>query len=254
MTSMEPHAYGSQYGQTGDLHLPDRKNAAVVCLLHGGFWKMPHGRGQMTPIANDLAARGFAVWNPGYRRIGATGGGWPGTFADIGWGIDHLATLAAQGAPLDLDRVIVVGHSAGGHLALWASLRDPLRDSHHGPQLVRVKAVVGLAPVSDLAQAHDLGLGDGAVEKLLGGSPATQPARYRMASPIEMLPLDVCQLIVHGRLDDAVPVEMSRRYVQAALAAGDEVRLLELEHAGHMDFLDPASQAHSVLCEWLNGQ
>lgn len=212
---------------------------------------MPHGRDQFTPVARDLASRGFAVWNLGYRRVGAPGGGWPGTFTDVADGIDQLATFADQVASFDLARVTVVGHSAGGHLALWAALHDPPRDGQHGPQRVKVTAVAGLAPVSDLAQAHELALGDGAVHALLGGSPTTRPARYRSSSPIERLPLAVRQLVVHGRLDEAVPVAMSRRYVQAARASGDDVRLIELEHAGHMDFLDPASEAHAALCRWL---
>src|SRR5688572_18692450 len=120
---MRPHTfnYGRDDQQAGDLSLPGAARPPVVCLLHGGFWRMPHGRAELAPIARDLCTRGFAVWNLEYRRVGAPGGGWPGTLQDVGAGIDHLATLAADGIGLDLDRVAVVGHSAGGQLALWSA-------------------------------------------------------------------------------------------------------------------------------------
>ena len=130
-------AYGPSPDHVGDLYLPRRaphrdghRNAGpapVIALLHGGFWRMPYSRDHIAPIAVDLADRGFAVWNLEYRRVGAAGGGWPGTLQDVGAGIDHLATLAQDGAPVDLDRVTVVGHSAGGHLALWSAHRDLAR-------------------------------------------------------------------------------------------------------------------------------
>jgi acetyl esterase/lipase len=119
-----------------------------VCLLHGGFWRMPYGRDEMDAIARDLAARGFAVWNLEYRRVGAPGGGWPGTLDDVGAGIDHLATLVGEGVNLDLERVAVVGHSAGGQLALWSASRASPR--------VRVAAAAGLAPVADLDRRRSI--------------------------------------------------------------------------------------------------
>ena len=109
---MRTFQYGTDASQVGDLYLPSPPRPAVVCLLHGGFWRMPYSREEMTPIAEDLVRRGFAVWNLEYRRVGAPGGGWPGTFEDVVAGIDHLATLAAEGADLDLDRIQVAGHSA----------------------------------------------------------------------------------------------------------------------------------------------
>jgi acetyl esterase/lipase len=103
----------------------------------------------------------------------------------------------------------------------------------------------------DLARAFSLGAGDSAVAAFLEGSPHQQPARYAAASPIALLPLGVNQLIVHGGMDEVLPVEMARDYVQAARAAGDNVQFPELPRAGHMDFLDPRSDAHATLCAWL---
>jgi len=203
----------------------------------------------MSPVAEDLASRGFAVWNLEYRRLGAPGGGWPGTLEDAAAGIEHLLELAAGGIALDLDRVVVIGHSAGGHLALWCGARR--RPPGATPPRVRIAAAVGLAPISDLAQAYALRVGGAVVAELLGGPPAQVPDRCRAASPMELLPLGTPQLVLHGTADDAVPIELSRHYARGAAAAGDPVELVELTGSGHMDFLDPGSVAHAALCRWL---
>jgi acetyl esterase/lipase len=143
--------------------------------------------------------------------------------------------------------VSVVGHSAGGQLALWAAAAD----GEYGPRRVRVTAAVGLAPVADLRWAFERRCGHGAVENLLGGSPEDYPRRYREASPAERLPLGVRQLVLHGTSDEDVPVEISRRYAKAAAAAGDDVTFKELPDTPHMDFVDPESDATAVLFEWL---
>jgi dipeptidyl aminopeptidase/acylaminoacyl peptidase len=164
----------------------------------------------------------------------------------VAQGIGHLAALAEETAAMDMNRVTVVGHSAGGHLALWAA--------KHGQEQVRISAAVGLAAVSDLRLAHELHCGSGAVEALLGGSPEERPQRYEAASPAELLPLGVKQLLIHGTYDEDVPIEISRRYARAADAAGDDVYFIELANASHMDFVDPKSEAHAVLCRWLGDQ
>jgi acetyl esterase/lipase len=246
--AMRTFRYGAALEQEGDLYLPGRARPPVVCLLHGGFWREMYRRDQMIAIGEDLAARGFAVWNLEYRRLG-TGGGWPGTLQDVAAGIDHLAELAAGGTDLDLTRVTTVGHSAGGHLALWAAARERAIGV---TARVPLAAAVGLAPVADLVESHRLGLGRGVVGDFLGGSPAEQAGRYRAASPRALLPLGVPQLIVHGTADDTVPVEITRGYAAAAKAAGDAVTLVELPNRGHFDFLDPTSEAHAILCRWLS--
>ncbi len=254
---MRIHSYGPSADQVGDLYMPEagRARAAgtarkipVICLLHGGFWRLPWGRDNIAEVARDLARRGFAVWSLEYRRVGSPGGGWPGTLDDVAAGVDHLAVLGAAltdaATSLDLARVIVVGHSAGGHLALWCAGR---RDGR-----VRVGAVVGLAPVADLHLAHTLDCGRGAVQNFLGGTPREVPDRYASASPMQRLPLGVRQVLLHGTEDDVVPVQISRHYAAAAAAAGDAVDLIELAGVGHMDFVDPGSAAHGRLCASLD--
>lgn len=242
-------AYGAANDQQADLHLPDAVAPPVVCLLHGGFWRMPHGRDQMDAIAGDLVARGFAVWNIEYRRLGAPGGGVPGTLDDVRAGIDHLAKVRAADIDIDLGRIIVVGHSAGGQLALWSAARA---EAHVRPSpIVRVRAAVGLAPIADLAAAYEGRVGGEVVAEFLGGTPSEHPDRLRAASPVAMLPLRTPHLIIHGSEDTAVPLELSRRYIRAAREAGDEAELIELADTGHMEFLDPGSEAHATLCRRL---
>lgn len=223
----------------------------MVCLLHGGFWRMPYGRDQLTPLAADLARRGFAAWNLEYRRLGG-GGGWPATFLDVAGGIDHLALLAGEGISLDLDRVAAVGHSAGGHLALWAAGRPRLAAGlpGAGPR-VRLRAAVGQAPVADLVRAHALGLSRGVAAELLGGAPEEAPERYAAASPFALLPLGTRQLIVHGDADDTVPVEMGRDYAARARAGGDPIEFVELPGAGHFEHLDARGSAWAAVARWL---
>jgi acetyl esterase/lipase len=248
--SIRTYSYGSLAGQEGDLYLPHVSQPPVLCLLHGGFWRMPYGRDELAAIAKDLAVRGYAVWNIEYRRLNFPGGGWPGTLHDVASAIDHLAKFVTDGIELDLNRVIVAGHSAGGHLALWVAARNK------PTSLVRVQpiAAAGLAPISDLAHSFELNLGKGAVNEFLGGSPSQYPDRYKAASPIELLPLGVRQLIIHGTKDEEIPIDLSRNYVAATQATGDCVEFVELPDVGHMDFIDPGSKAHSALCKWLATQ
>ncbi len=227
------HSYGPEADHVADLRLPDGPGPhPVVVTLHGGFWRDPWQRDLMDPIGARLAAAGHAVWNPEYRRVG-TGGGWPATHDDVAAAFDALADLPAADR-LDLKRVVALGHSAGGQLALWAATAE---------SRVRPGAVVALAPVADLAAAHDAGLGDGAVEAFLRRTPADGSGRYTAASPAARLPLGVPQRLVHGTDDDRVPVALSRAYVAAARAAGDDAALVELPGTGHFEALDPSSKA-----------
>ncbi|HEX7149236.1 MAG TPA: alpha/beta hydrolase [Actinomycetota bacterium] len=237
-------AYGPGTDRFGELWRPAGDGPwPVVALLHGGFWRARRTLELMRPLAADLAGRGLAAWNLEYRRVGQPGGGWPGTFQDVAAGLDHLAGLAGR-EPLDLDRLVVAGHSAGGHLALWSAARPglPAGAPGAGPRVVP-RLAVSLAGVCDLAAGADDGLGEGAVAELLGATPSQDPGRYRLASPLHRLPLGVAQLLVHGDADTRVPVAQSRAYAAAATAAGDPVELVELAGAGHMDVIDPASPA-----------
>ncbi|MCK9408984.1 MAG: alpha/beta hydrolase [Bacteriovoracaceae bacterium] len=249
---MQTIKYGSFESQEADIYLSESLCLPVVCLLHGGFWRMPYGREEMTSIAQDLVRRGFAVWNLEYRRVGASGGGWPGTLEDVVAGINYLTVLAAEGLNLDLTRVTLIGHSAGGHLALLAAANG--NKSKNTVNSIRLKpiAAVGLAPVVDLERTFAFGSGKNAVDEFMGGTPQQYPGRYFAASPIAQVPLGVQQLIMHGSKDEVLPIELSRNYSKTAITAGDMVDFIELPGASHMDFLDPESMAHSALCRWLS--
>jgi acetyl esterase/lipase len=226
-------AYGEAPQQFGDLRLP--KGAGphpVAIVIHGGYWRSAYGLDHIGNMCAALTRAGVTTWSLEYRRIGDPGGAWPGTAEDVLRGAEYLRNLA-QRYPLDLTRVVAVGHSAGGQLALW------LAAQHQIP----LRGVVSLAGVADLHRAWELGLSRGAVAELLGGSPENQPKRYHLASPIELLPLGVPERLLHGTRDDVVPIEISRRFQAAAAAAGDDARLIELPDAGHFDLIDPRTRA-----------
>lgn len=229
-------AYGSHPDQVGDLWPPaDGREAGpaapVAVLVHGGFWYHAWERDLMDGLAADLADRGFAVWNLEHRRVGA-GGGWPATGEDVAAGLDHLAVLTSEEPRLDLGRVSVIGHSAGGQLALWAASRPP------GP--VPIRQVVGLAAICDLAAARREGVGGRSVERLLDTAPDPHAA-LRDASPCEHLPLGVPQLLVHADDDEQVPASQSRHHWRAAREAGDSAELVVLPSGGHFSLIDPGA-------------
>ncbi len=216
----------------------------MVVLIHGGFWKQRWALDLMTGLADDLATRGIASWNIEYRRVGtptgsatdtatdtAPDGGWPQTGADVALAIDALATLPE----IDADRVVFVGHSAGGHLALWAGLATATT--------IAPRCVVGLGPVADLAAGSAAGVGNGDIERFLGGSPAEIPDIYADASPSAHLPSPVEQLIVAGRVDEDVPIDHVEAYVRAVEASASPVRTITLEGVGHMELIDPTHEA-----------
>jgi acetyl esterase/lipase len=202
----------------------------------------------MTALANDLAARGIAAWNVEYRGTGRDGGGWPETLLDVGRAIDHLASIEQ----VDRSRVVTCGHSAGGHLALWAAARTRLPSASElpGPQVVP-RAAVSLAGVCDLVAAARDGLGADAAQALLGATPDEEPARYAQASPAALLPLDVPVLLVHGERDGDVPIVQSRAFAESVTSAGGSVELVELADADHFDVIDPAHAGWRAVVERL---
>jgi acetyl esterase/lipase len=243
-------AYGDDPSQFGELRLPRRGGTAatagkrhpVVIVIHGGCWYAEYDLRHLSNFSDALTRAGVATWNLEYRRLGQTGGGWPGTFQDVGRGADHLRVLA-RAHPLDLERVVVVGHSAGGQLALWLAARHklPTESVLHTPDPLRLSGVVSLAGVTDL-EGFGRGCG-GAAGKLLGGTAREVGERYSETSPVKLLPLGIPQRLLHGALDHIVPPQLGRDYEAAAKARGDHVTLKVLERAGHFDLISPRSQA-----------
>ena len=242
-------AYGSDALQFGELWLPRGSGRhPVIVLIHGGCWRadLP-GTELMDYMAADLRDRGYAVWNIEYRRIGHPGGGYPGTFLDIAAGLDHLRTIAPQ-YRLDLRRVAVSGHSAGGHLALWAAARDrlpaesPLRTADPLP----VRGVVSLAGIADLDAYRRTGPdacgGPSTIDGLIGVQQPGGRDVFADTSPPALLPLGDRQMI-SGALDPIVPPRFGEDYVAAAAALGDPARSVVLEGAGHFEVIDPTSAA-----------
>jgi acetyl esterase/lipase len=225
-------AYGSDEAQFGEFHRgrePSRRTAVVV--IHGGFWRARRSLRMTTACAAALAGRGWHVWNVEYRRGGR--GGWRAPLEDCAAAIDHLAVIGRR-LDLELGPAIVLGHSAGGQLAMWAGGRAAAGTG--------VKAVVSVAGILDMAGAARAGTGDDAVVELLGGRPGEVPDRYREADPMRRLPAGVTVRCLHSRADERVPFEQSLRFVQAARRAGDDAQLVEVDGA-HADGIDPRTPA-----------
>ena len=254
-------AYGPAPQQFGDLYVPIEPGLyPIVILIHGGYWRARYGLDLMNSLAEDLAKRGYAAWNIEYRRVGNPGGGWPGTFLDVALATDFLRKLAPS-YKLDLQRVVPIGHSAGGHLAFWLAARpriplfvnnSPLAGSQQPGNNeetatpLMLAGAISLAGVVDLEMAWRLHLSNGAVVELLGGSFADVPERYAAASPAAMLPLGVPQVLIHGTNDDNVPLQVSQAYTNAARAANDPVTYIELAGVDHFDVIDPHSHAWAI--------
>ncbi len=255
--------YGDHPSQWGELFLPESApRRGVVVVIHGGYWRAQYGAELGEPIAKDLAAHGMVAWNLEYRRAG-NGGGWPRTFEDVLAGIDKLADIAGEHA-LQLDRVVALGHSAGGHLAVWAAGRNRLaqlgtpdadrqlfrRGDDDGA--VQITGVVSQSGLLDLAAAERLNLSNGAVINLLGGTPERYPKRHKYADPMSAVPLKVPVYAVHGTDDDTVPLSQSEAYSGAAQSTGAAVQFLKVP-GDHFDLIDPKAAAYRKCRELVRG-
>jgi acetyl esterase/lipase len=230
------YQYGPDPAQFGELWLPEGDQLGTVVVLHGGFWRAAYDLALGRPLASDLAARGYAAWNLEYRRSGG-GGGWPATFEDVAAGIDLLAAL-----PVETSRVVAVGHSAGGHLGVWAAGRAGLPDGAPGARPgVTVTGVVSQGGVLALADCARDGLDVDAAVNLMGGEPDELPSAYRLADPMARLPTPATVVCLHSRRDQRVPYSYSERYVAACAAAGGHASLVET-FGDHFSLIDPASR------------
>jgi acetyl esterase/lipase len=250
--------YGDLPDQVADVRLPPGNGPRpLVVVVHGGFWKAEFGRAHAGPQSVGLAAAGYVVATVDYRRVGQPGGGWPGTFDDLAALSDAVPSLVKTALPdrVDTTRTVLVGHSAGAHLAAWAAARHrlPKESSWQRSDPLDV-SVVSLAGVLDLELSERLGLGGHAASRLLGGSPRHQRDRYSLANPTALLPTGGRLIAVHGTRDDTVPVEMSRRYVDQALTAGDQVELVEIDDCGHYELIDPLSAAWPAVLDAIERQ
>ncbi|MBT2469573.1 alpha/beta hydrolase [Streptomyces sp. ISL-66] len=261
-------AYGEHPDQVVDFYAPRGERACaprsvpLVVVLHGGAWRAPYDRQHITPFVDFLARQGFAVANVEYRRgsslphqgaEGPVAGRWPETFDDVAAAMDALPELASGCLPeADPRRMVLTGHSAGGHLALWAAARHVLPyDSPSGwrlPSPPLLRGVVALAPIADFTVAQELGVCGGASAELLGGASGFDERRP-YADPAALLPTGIATAVVQGRSDIVVPEAVSEAYVAAAARAGEMVGLTLLDGVGHFPLIDPAADACAVVSE-----
>jgi len=239
-------AYGPALQEYGELRMPKGPGPfPVAVIIHGGCWTKGYATSAyMAPMAAALAAKGVATWNIEYRQAGDPGGGWPGTFLDWGAGVDHLRALA-KSYPLDLSHVVVAGHSAGGHAALWIAARDGLPASSpiRGAEPLKIAAAVDIDGPGDLAGiiGRDASIcGEPVIAPFMGGAPAQVPDRYAEASPIARLPLHVAQTLVAAQV--LTPADAAA-YRTAALAKGEDVVVQAFPNASHGDVADPRNPA-----------
>ncbi|QTD99898.1 alpha/beta hydrolase [Streptomyces cyanogenus] len=267
-------AYGDHPDQVIDFYAPrpgpdPASLAPLVVVLHGGAWRARYDRRHITPFADHLARRGFAVANVEYRRGGAGDAGgaggaggvpadgtppagrWPDTFDDVAAALDALPALVREALPqADPRRTVLTGHSAGGHLALWAAARHvlPADAAWRTDRPAPLRGVVALAPIADFEVAEKLGVCEHASLQLLGGQDGFA-LRRPYADPVLLLPTGIATTLVQGRSDLVVPQQVAESYAEAAAKAGEMVGVTLLADVGHFPLIDPAADACAVVAE-----
>jgi acetyl esterase/lipase len=241
--------YGPDDQQFGELRLPKGNGPfPVAVVIHGGCWVSTFATLQNTAaLADALRDAGIATWNIEYRRLDNAGGGWPGTFTDIGDATDFVREIA-KAHPLDLARVVTIGHSAGGHLALWAAARSQLPKGSplQGENPLPLRAAIALGGPGDLrgfqSYAQKICGAENVIDKLMGGAPDDVKDRYAQGSPVELLPLGVRQVLIVGADDGVMPASARESYKAAAKKAGDTVEVLVVP-GGHFEVIAPTTTA-----------
>lgn len=233
-------SYGSEPRQFGELRLPDGEGPfGVAVIVHGGCWLAAYDQSYMGTLAEAVTDLGWATWTIAYRRVGEPGGGWPNTFLDVAAAVDFLPELARR-YPLDVDRVVAIGHSAGGQLALWLAARPQLAESSplFSPDPHPIDGVVALAAAADLEYLSEQQTCGDAATLLMEGTPIEWPRRYAEGSTMRLVPLGVPQILVNGELDETWSVPAERYYIAAA-AAGDMIDKRVVPGAGHFELVHP---------------
>lgn len=242
--------YGEEELQIGELRTPlSQDTFPLVIFIHGGCWLSDYNLDHVSTVCADLVKEGYAVWTPEYRRVGNEGGGYPNTFKDIQASVDYARTLADI-YPLDIENVVIMGHSAGGHLALWLATQQNLSKNSrlYNPNPLPIKGVISLAGITDLAAYDKIGNDcSTAVAKLMGGTAIDKESRYYKSSPIHLLPANVPIRLVHGEKDNIVPISQSEAFAKRANTKGMDVKVLSVKEGGHFDMVSPYSAAWKVI-------
>ncbi|HQR31208.1 MAG TPA: alpha/beta hydrolase [Blastocatellia bacterium] len=243
-------AYGSNEFQYGDLRVPKTPGKhPVAIVIHGGCWMAQYGLGYMGHASAALTEAGFATWNIEYRRVGNPGGGWPGTFEDVAKAADYLREIADKHS-LDLNQVIAIGHSAGGHLALLLGARPQFKKDNplYSANPLKLQGVVSLAGITDLRRTGTAC--DKEVIQFTGGEAKDKAAIYDQVSPINLLPLGVKQKIIQGETDTIIPPAMATDYIAASQKKKDsDVELILVKNADHFNIVDPQAAAWATVLE-----
>jgi acetyl esterase/lipase len=245
-------SYGPDSLQFGELRIPNEQGPhPVAIVIHGGCWLSIANLHIMDHFCDELKKAGFATWNLEFRRIDSPGGGWPNTLNDIGLGVDYLSSISAE-YNLDLNRVVIIGHSSGGHLALWAGARHRITEDSplHRENPLMPLGVISLAGPADLrgmVERSEAVCGSDVISKMLGGTFEEVPDHYRNASPITLLPLGIEQIVIYGSDDPAIPPELGQKYVEAANLAGERIGFIIIPKASHFELIAPWTSAWPIV-------
>ena len=237
--------YGAGEHQFAEYWHPGTLEPALVILIHGGCWSNEYGLDHIRALASKLKGSGYAVWSTEYRRVGDVGGGWPGTFEDIADSLNYTDKLSN----INQHAKFVMGHSAGGHLALWVAAAGhlPLESPLGKRMKTQIQGAIGLAPIADLA-AYSLGDNSCEVvtEKLMGGSAIDLAERYALGSPSALLP-SIDSILIHGEGDTIVNISQSQRYA----ASSSRASIIPLKGLGHFDMINPEGPVFDRIIEAL---